>query len=57
VPTIGAMVLQPGESTTVSMEFMMHGDMGGMHNFRLHLLTNDPDQPDQTTTVLSNWLP
>jgi hypothetical protein len=51
------MVLQPGESTNVSMEFMMHGDMGGMHNFRLHLPTNDPAQPDQTVSVLSNWLP
>ena len=51
------MVLKPGESTTVSMEFMMHGDMGGMHNFRLHLPTNDPNQPDQTANVISNWVP
>jgi hypothetical protein len=50
------MVLQPGESTTVAMRFMMHGDMGGMHDFRLHLQSNDPAQPDRSLTVLSNWV-
>ncbi len=35
----------------------MHGDMGGLHNFRIHLPTNDPAQPDRTLTVLSNWVP
>ena len=51
------MVLQPGETTTLSMEFMMHGDMGGMHNFRVHLPSNDPKQAKSTLTVLSNWVP
>jgi hypothetical protein len=51
------MALQPGESTSVSMSFMMHGDMGGKHDFRLHLSTNDPQQPDRTVAVLSNWVP
>jgi hypothetical protein len=51
------MVLQPGESTTLSMEFLMHGDMGGKHNFRVHLPTNDPAMADRTLTVLSNWVP
>jgi len=50
------MVLQPGESTTVSMEFMMHGDMGGKHNFSVHVPTNDPKRADKTLTVLSNWV-
>jgi hypothetical protein len=50
------MVLQPGDRTTVSMRFMMHGDMGGPHDFRLHLLSNDPAQPDRSLTVLSNWV-
>lgn len=50
------MVLRPGERTTVSMRFMMHGDMGGPHDFRLHLLSNDPAQPDRSLTVLSNWV-
>jgi hypothetical protein len=36
---------------------MMHGDMGGYHDFRLHLLTNDPKEPDATVAVLSNWVP
>lgn len=50
------MVLQPGESTTVSMSFMMHEGMDGPHDFRLHLVTNDPAQPDKVLTVLSNWV-
>lgn len=50
------MTLAPGETTTVSIEFMMHGDMGGFHDFRLHLPTNDPDQPDRQLVVLSNWV-
>lgn len=51
------MVLDPGETTAVSMQFMMHGDMGGQHYFRLHLPSNDPAKPDQTAAVLSNWIP
>ena len=51
------MVLQPGETTTLSMSFMMHGDMGGSHDFRVHLPTNDPAQPDLVLAVVSNWLP
>jgi len=51
------MTLKPGETTTIAMQFMMHGDMGGPHNFRVHLLTNDPLTPDVTANVLSNWVP
>ena len=50
------MVLSPGEKTTLSMQFMMHGDMGGKHNFSVHVPTNDPRQADKTLTVLSNWV-
>lgn len=50
------MVLHPGESTTVSMRFMMHAGMEGPHDFRLHLETNDPQQPDRTLAVLSDWV-
>jgi hypothetical protein len=50
------MTLKPGETTTVSMEFMMHGAMGGPHDFRLHLPTNDPANSDLILTVLSNWV-
>lgn len=35
----------------------MHGDMGGPHDFRLHLVSNDPTQPDRTVAVLSTWVP
>ena len=51
------MVLKPGESTTVSMEFLMHGNMGGPHDFRLHIKTDDPQAAEQTVDVLSNWVP
>lgn len=51
------MVLQPGQKTTLSMEFMMHGDMGGPHDFRVMLATNDPAQPLKELVVLSNWVP
>ena len=50
------MALAPGEHTTLSMQFMMHGAMGGQHNFRIHLHTNDAAEPEQTLTVLSNWV-
>jgi hypothetical protein len=51
------MALQPGQTTTLSMSFMMHGDMGGLHDFRVHLPNNDPAWAGQTLTVLSNWVP
>ena len=51
------MVLKPGETTSLEMEFMMHGDMGGLHDFRVHLSSNDPAQPERVLTVLSNWVP
>jgi hypothetical protein len=31
--------------------------MGGLHDFRVHLPTNDPDEPDKTVAVISNWVP
>jgi hypothetical protein len=51
------MVLNPGERTTLSMAFTMHSGMEGMHDFRVRLLTNDPDQPEKELVVLSNWVP
>jgi len=50
------MTLQPGESTTITMKFTMKGDMGGPHDFRLHLTTNDPQNADLVLAVLSNWI-
>jgi len=52
------MVLEPGESATVkSSVFMMHAGMEGKHDFRIHLVTNDPAQPEKELQVLSNWVP
>ncbi len=52
------MVLNPGESTTVeSTIFMMHPGMDGLHNYAVHLVTNDPKSPDLVVNVLSNWGP
>lgn len=51
------MALDPGETTRLTLEFMMHGEMGGRHDFRVHLLTNDPAQPEMTLRVVSNWVP
>jgi hypothetical protein len=51
------MSLKPGDSTTISMRFMMHGNMGGKHDFRVHLPNNDPVNKGITLAVLSNWVP
>jgi hypothetical protein len=51
------MVLGPGESTTLEMEFSMHGDMAGPHNFLVRLATNDATRPEVGLTVLSDWAP
>jgi hypothetical protein len=50
------MALQPGQSTQVSMEFMMHAGMDGQHDFRLHLVSTDSSQPDKELKILSNWV-
>ena len=52
------MALKPGESTVVeSSPFMMHEGMDGPHNFAVHLITNDPQNPDLVVNVLSDWGP
>ncbi len=35
----------------------MHAGMDGQHEFRVHLRTNDPAEPDKQLTILSNWVP
>ena len=50
------MVLNPGESTTVAVAFTMHAGMDGFHDFRLHLATNDPEDPARQIVILSNWV-
>jgi hypothetical protein len=51
------MVLEPGQQTTLAMQFMMHAGMEGLHDFRVHVPTNDPDNRDKELVVLSNWVP
>jgi hypothetical protein len=51
------MVLGPGKSTTLALEFTMPEGMGGKHNFLLRLQSNDPKHPEIRLTVLSNWAP
>jgi len=47
--------LQPGDEATVTLRFTMHEGMGGQHEFRVHVLTNDPTQPEILLTVRSTW--
>lgn len=54
-PSLGKYTLKPGEQTTVSFSMMMHEGMGGYHDFRVHLPTNDPGQHDKTVQILSDW--
>ena len=51
------MVLQPGESTKLDMQFMMHQGMDGKHDFAVHLKTDDAANPDMVVHVLSDWGP
>lgn len=51
------MALKPGESTDLTLSFMMHQGMDGKHDFRVHVLSTDPTQKDVELTVLSNWIP
>jgi hypothetical protein len=48
--------LEPGEQATISLRFTMHEMMGGPHEFRVHVPTNDPTQPLIVLTILSNWV-
>ncbi len=34
----------------------MHPGMEGPHDFRVHLRTTDPLQPEKELTVLSDWV-
>lgn len=54
-PVLGKKSLKPGEGTTLSVSFMMFQGMGGLHDFRVHLRTNDPNMPDKTVRILSDW--
>ena len=51
------MTLNPGQKTTITLEFMMHAGMDGQHDFRMQLETNDPARPVMELGVRSNWVP
>ena len=51
------MTIQPGQSTTLSMNFTMHAGMGGPHEFMVIVRTNDPVAPDRQLIVRSDWGP
>ncbi len=53
---VGETTLQPGQQTTLSMEFTMNAGMDGPHDFRIPLQTNDPSQPSKELVVLSDWV-
>jgi hypothetical protein len=46
----------PGDEATITVRFTMHQGMEGQHEFRVHLRTNDPAQPDKQLTIRSNWV-
>jgi hypothetical protein len=54
---VGQTTLQPGQSTMIYTELMMHEGMGGKHLFEIALKTNDPTQQAKTLKILSNWIP
>lgn len=53
---VSAMTVQPGQESQISMTYTMHEMMGGPHEFRVHVLTNDPNQAEIVLTALSNWV-
>ncbi len=54
--TLSQKFLNPGDVAIVSMNFSMHKGMDGEHEFRVHVRTTDPDNPEQEVVVLSNWV-
>jgi hypothetical protein len=56
IASITARTIYPGDEATVSMSFMMDGDMIGQHEFLAHIMTDDPTEPDKQVRILSNWL-
>jgi uncharacterized protein DUF1573 len=48
--------LRPGEIATVSMRYQMHPGMDGPHDLRIHVRSNDPNNPEIELIALSNWV-
>jgi hypothetical protein len=52
---VSSMTIMPGDEATVTLSYTMHEGMGGQHEFRVHVLTNDPTQPEIPLTIRSFW--
>lgn len=55
-PRVGAMVVEPGGRTTITVESVMSRRMAGPHDFRHQLETNDPVEPLHVVPILANWI-
>ena len=53
---VSAQTLHPGDEALVRLSFSMHEGMDGPHDFRLHIRSTDPAQPETEITILSNWV-
>jgi hypothetical protein len=53
---VSSMTIPPGGESTIRLRFTMHNMMGGPHEFRVHVQTNDPTQTLIPLTILSNWI-
>lgn len=53
---VSAQTLFPGDEALVRLSFSMHEGMDGPHDFRLHIRSTDPVQPETEITILSNWV-
>ena len=47
--------MQPGESTTLYTDIVMHPGMDGKHLFEIALKTNDPTQSSKKLLIASDW--
>ncbi len=48
--------MKPGQSTTISADFMMHEGMGGPHLFLVKLRSNDAVEPERSLKIRSDWV-
>lgn len=53
---LSATSVPPGGEATVTVQFTMHPGMDGPHDFRVHLRSNDPLEPEKELQILSNWI-
>jgi len=53
---VSSMVINPGHEGRISMSYSMHEGMGGPHEFRVHLKTNDAVEPTKYLTIYSDWV-